>query len=103
MVVNELGSAPLRYYTPGLEQLHSSDSVRVREVVLAGEEPLRASAGRPPAAGFRLVKRLDFNGLVALRFLAASPQVVSARTLRTRNITLLHAIVLAPASVRTAR
>ncbi len=103
MVVNELGSAPLRYYTPGLEQLHSGDSVRVREIVLAGEEPLRASAGTPPAPGFKLVGRRDFTGLVALRFVAARPQVVSARTLRDRNITLLHAIVLAPESVRTAR
>ncbi len=103
MVVNELGSTPLRYYTPGLEQLHSGDSVRVREIVLAGEEPLRASAGRPPAAGFKLAGRYDFTGLVALRFLAPHPEVVSARTLRHANITLLHGIVLAPGSVRTAR
>jgi 4-amino-4-deoxy-L-arabinose transferase-like glycosyltransferase len=103
MVVNELGSAPLRYYTPGLRQLHSTDSVRVREIVMAGEEPIRASAARPPAPGFKLVKKIDFTGLIALRFVAATPQVVSVRTLRDRNITLVHGDVLAPESVRTAR
>ena len=103
VVVNELGSAPLRYYIPGLVQLHSGDSVRVSEVVLTGEEPLRASAGTPPAPGFKLAGRQDFTGLVALRFVASRPRVVSARTLRDRNITLTHAIVLAPESVRTAR
>jgi uncharacterized membrane protein len=103
MVVNELGSAPLRYYVPGLEQLRSGDSVRVREIVLAGEEPLRASAGRPPAPGFRLVARHDFTGVVSLRFLAPQAEVVSERTLRHANITLVHGIVLAPGSVRTTR
>ncbi len=103
MVVNELGSAPLRYYVPGLEQLRSGDSVRVREIVLAGEEPLRASAGRPPAPGFKLVARHDFTGLVSLRFLAPRPEIVSERTLRHANITLVHGIVLAPGSVRTTR
>jgi hypothetical protein len=103
MVVNQLGSAPLRYYTPGLEPLHSAEAVRVKEIVLAGEEPIRASASEPPAPGFRLVKKIDFTGLVALRFVSATPRVVSARTLRAHNITLVHADVLAPGSVRTAR
>jgi mannosyltransferase len=103
MVVNELGSAPLRYYVPGLEQLRSGDSVRVREIVLVGEEPLRASAGRSPAPGFKLVARHDFTGVVSLRFLAPEPEIVSERTLRHANITLVHGIVLAPGSVRTTR
>jgi hypothetical protein len=103
VVVNQLGSAPLRYYTPGLEALHSDDSVRVSEIVMAGEEPIRASAADPPAPGFKLVKKVDFTGLVALRFVAPSPRVVSVRTLRAHNITLVHADVLAPGSVRTAR
>jgi mannosyltransferase len=103
MVVNELGSAPLRYYTPGLEQLHSGESVRVSEIVLAGEEPLKESAGRPPAPGFKLVARHDYTGLVALRFVSAQPETVSERALRHANITLLHGIVLAPGSVRTTR
>lgn len=103
MVVNELGSTPLRYYSPGLRQLHAGDSVRVREIVLAGEEPLRASAGRPPAPGFKLAGRHDFTGLVSLRFLAPRPEVVSERALREANITLVHGIVLAPDSVRTTR
>jgi hypothetical protein len=103
MVVNELGSTPLRYYSSGLEQLHAGDSVRVREIVLAGEEPLRASAGRPPAPGFKLVSRHDFTGLVSLRFVAPRAEVVSERTLRKANITLVHGIVLAPDSVRTTR
>jgi hypothetical protein len=103
MVVNQLGSAPLRYYTPGLEPLHSTESVRVKEIVLAGEEPIRASASEPPAPGFRLVKKIDFTGLVALRFVSPTPRVISARILRDHNITLVHADVLAPGSVRTAR
>ncbi len=103
MVVNQLGSAPLRYYTPGLEPLHSTESVRVKEIVLAGEEPIRASASTPPAPGFRLVKKIDFTGLVALRFVSPTPQVITVRTLRDHNITLVHADVLAPGSVRTAR
>jgi hypothetical protein len=103
VVVNELGSAPLRYYTPALKALHSTESVRVKEIVLAGEEPIRSSAETPPAPGFKLVRKIDFTGLVALRFVAATPQVVSVRTLRERNITLEHADVLAPESVRTAR
>jgi hypothetical protein len=75
----------------------------VREIVLAGEEPLHASAGTPPAPGFKLVGRHDFTGLVSLRFVAPRPEVVSERTLREANITLLHGIVLAPGSVRTTR
>ncbi|HXB16168.1 MAG TPA: glycosyltransferase family 39 protein [Solirubrobacteraceae bacterium] len=103
MVVNQLGSAPLRYYMPGLKPLPSGSSVRTREIVLAGEEPLRESAGRSPAPGFKLVKKIDFSGVVAYRFVAPRPEVVSARRLRARNITLLHADVLAPESIRTAR
>ncbi len=103
MVVNELGSTPLRYYSSGLEQLHAGDSVRVREIVLAGEEPLRASAGKPPAPGFKLVGRHDFTGLVSLRFVAPRAEVVSERALREANITLVHGTVLAPGSVRTTR
>jgi hypothetical protein len=76
--------------------------VRVREIVQVGEEPLRASTGRPPAPGFRLAQRIGLHGLVALRFLAARPYVISERKL-SRGITLQHGIVLAPGSARTAR
>ncbi len=103
MVVNQLGSAPLRYYLPGLQPVPAGSFVRTREIVLAGEEPLRESAGRPPAPGFKLVKKIDFTGVIAYRFVAPRPEVVSARRLRARNITLLHADVLAPESIRTAR
>jgi hypothetical protein len=102
-VVNMLGSAPFRYYTPGLRELPRHDLVRVREIVLAGEEPLRASAGRPPAPGFELAQKLDLHGLVAYRFVAAGPRAISERTLRRRAITSEHAVVLAPDSVQTTR
>ncbi len=105
MVVNELGSAPLRYYTPGLRTApRSGDSVRVREIVLAGEEPLRASAGTPPARRLQARRKARLHGPrgAPLRR-AARRDVVSARTLRHANITLVHGIVLAPGSVRTAR
>ena len=103
VVVNQLGSAPVRYYTPGLQQLHTADSVRVREIVMAGEEPVHASAAVPPVPGFKLVKKIDFTGLVAFRFVAPRPVVVTVRELKSKNITLVHADVLAPDSVRTAR
>lgn len=94
ITVNQLGSAPLRYYTPGLRQLAKGETVRVREIVQAGEEPLRASAGRPPVPGFRLAGTLDFHGLVVFRFRAAKPHLLSETTLRRGAITLEHGIVL---------
>jgi mannosyltransferase len=92
----ELGSAPLEYYLPGLHNLREGDDVRVREIDETGYAPLLASAGEPPAPGFRLLARLDVNGLIVYRFLSAVPRLVSEATLRRHVITLATPEVLVP-------
>jgi mannosyltransferase len=92
----ELGAAPLEYYLPGLRNLDRGSSVSVREIDETGYAPLRASAGRAPAPGFSLRERLDVDGLIAYRFFAATPRVVSEATLRHHVITLAHPEVLVP-------
>jgi 4-amino-4-deoxy-L-arabinose transferase-like glycosyltransferase len=98
----ELGAAPLEYYMPGLHNLHPGASVRVSEIDETGYAPLRASAGEPPASGFRLLARLDVNGLIVYRFVAVSPRSVSEAALRSHVITLAHPEVLIPADVLTS-
>ncbi len=92
----ELGAAPLEYYLPGLHNLARGTSVTVGEIDETGYAPLRASAGRPPASGFRLVQRLDLDGLLVYRFLAPLPLAVSEAALRRHVITLAHPEVLVP-------
>ena len=50
----ELGAAPLEYYLPPLHNLAEGTTVQVREIDETGYSPLTASAGSPPAPGFRL-------------------------------------------------
>jgi hypothetical protein len=90
----ELGSAPLEYYLPGLRNLARGRRVRVREIDETGYAPLRAGAGAAPARGFRLVARVDVHGLVAYRFLAPRPELVSEAELRRHVITLARPEVL---------
>jgi len=92
----ELGAAPLEYYLPPLHNLPRGSSVAVREVDETGYSPLRASAGRPPAAGFHLLERLDIDGLVVYRFVSPLVRSVSEAALRGHVITLAHPEVLAP-------
>jgi mannosyltransferase len=92
----ELGAAPLEYYLPGLHNLARGTSVTVREIDETGYAPLRASAGRPPAPGFRLLDRLNIDGLLVYRFIAPSPRAVSEAALRRHVITLAHPEVLVP-------
>jgi mannosyltransferase len=92
----ELGSAPLEYYLPGLHGLRAGSSVLVSEIDETGYQPLRASAGEPPAPGFRLLARLDVDGLVVYRFVSPVPRLVSERTLRLHVITLASPNVLVP-------
>lgn len=82
----ELGSAPLEYYLPGLHKLTPHTSVLVREIDETGYEPLLASAGEPPAPGFRLVARLDVDGLFVYRFASPVARPVSEETLRRHVI-----------------
>jgi hypothetical protein len=92
----ELGAAPLEYYLPPLRNLTPGTSVAVNEIDETGYAPLRASAGRPPAPAFRLIERLDRNGLLIYRFSSTAPHAVSQATLRRHVITLAHPEVLVP-------
>ena len=94
----ELGAAPLEYYLPGLRNLRRGAAVNVDEIDETGYAPLRASAGRAPASGFSLSERLDVDGLIVYRFLAATPRAVSEAALRRHVITLAHPEVLVPGS-----
>ena len=99
----ELGAAPLEYYIPGLHGLHRGDAVRVSEIDETGYAPLRASAGTPPAPGFRLRERVDVHGLIAYRFVSPVPRVVSETTLRRHVIALEgNPEVLAPSASHAA-
>ncbi|HTD08725.1 MAG TPA: glycosyltransferase family 39 protein [Solirubrobacteraceae bacterium] len=94
----ELGSAPLEYYLHGLHELHARRSVLVREIDETGYAPLRASAGAPPAPGFRLKARLDIDGLIVYRFASVTARLVSEEALRRHVITLAAPNVLVPAN-----
>jgi 4-amino-4-deoxy-L-arabinose transferase-like glycosyltransferase len=92
----ELGAAPLEYYLPPLHNLARHASVRVSEIDETGYAPLRRDAGRPPAAGFRLLARHDIDGLIVYRFVSSVPRLVSEAELRRHVITLAHPEVLVP-------
>ncbi len=98
----ELGSAPLEYYMPGLHELREGSYVRLREIDETGYAPLRASAGEPPAPGFRLRARLDVDGLIVYRFVSPVPRIVSEATLRRHVITLASPDVLVPAGTHVS-
>ncbi len=82
----ELGSAPFEYYQPGLHGLRAGSSVLVSEVDETGYAPLRAAAGAPPAPGFRLLARVNVDGLIAYRFVSPVPRLLSEATLRRHVI-----------------
>jgi mannosyltransferase len=90
----ELGAAPLEYYLPPLHNLAEGTKVTVSEIDETGYAPLKASAGKPPAAGFRLAGKYDVHGLIVYRFVANTPQTVSEATLRRHVITEAHPEVL---------
>jgi hypothetical protein len=77
--------------------------VRLSEIDETGYAPLRSSAGRPPAPGFRPAGRLDIDGLIAFRFRSPAPRPVSETTLSRRVITLAHPEVLVPAGTQESR
>jgi hypothetical protein len=98
----ELGSAPLEYYLPAahLRNLHRGATVLVSEIDETGYSPLRASAGRPPAPGFRLVQRINVHGLIAYRFVSSAPRAVSETALARHVITPAHPEVLVARGAR---
>jgi len=77
----ELGSAPLEYYLPSLNNLHAGQSVSVTEIDETGYAPLRPDAERAPARGFHLTERRDINGLIVYRFISSAPVTISQRSL----------------------
>ncbi len=93
----ELGGAPLEYYIPDLRNLPRGRSVTVTEIDEVGYAPLRASAGLPPAPGFRLLGRQDIDGLIVYRFVSSIPRAVPEAILRRHVITLAHPEVLVSA------
>jgi hypothetical protein len=90
----ELGAAPLEYYMPPLGNLAPGRTITVSEIDEVGYAPLLASAGEPPAPGFRLFDRVDVDGLIAYRFVSSVPRTVSEAALRRHTITLAHPEVL---------
>jgi hypothetical protein len=92
----ELGGAPLEYYLHPLRNLPRGSSVRVMEIDETGYVPLRPSAGRPPAPGFRLLERRDVDGLIVYRFISSAARPVSEAALRRDVITRAHPEVLVP-------
>ena len=79
-------------------------AVTVSEIDEVGYAPLRPSAGEPPAPGFRLLDRVDVNGLIAYRFVSPVPRTVSEATLRRQAITReTHSEVLVSADLSTDR
>ena len=99
----ELGAAPLEYYIPPLHNLPRGASVTVDEIDEIGYAPLRPGAGSPPAPGFRLLDRLDINGLIVYRFVSTLPRTLAEAALRRRVITLAHPEVLVAPSARPGR
>jgi uncharacterized membrane protein len=92
-----LGTAPLQYYLPALRPLAAArSSVTVSEIDETGYPPLRASAGRPPAAGFQLVARRDVSGLLVYRFVSRTPVTLSTQALRQDAISAARTEVLIP-------
>jgi mannosyltransferase len=92
----ELGGAPLEYYLHPLRNLPRGSTVVVTEIDETGYAPLRPSAGRPPAPGFRLLERRDVDGLIVYRFISPQPRTVSEAALRRHVITRAHPEVLVP-------
>jgi len=90
IVTVELGAAPLEYYLPALRlrYLSARRVVRVREIDLVGYVPLRPHATRSPASAFAPAGRSDHDGLLVFRFVAARPQPVSGRFLRSLTPTV---------------
>jgi mannosyltransferase len=98
----ELGAAPLEYYLPPLHNLAEGTKVTVSEIDETGYAPLKSSAGRPPAAGFRLAGKYDVNGLIVYRFVAKTPQMISEATLRRHVIAEAHPEVLVSPGVQVS-
>lgn len=102
VVSTHLGSAPIEYYAPSLRP-PSTSTLNVTEIDKVGYKPLLASAAAPPAPGFTLVQRLDFNGELVYRFLAKRLQSVSQSALKASGMTSGETNVLVSSAAESAR
>jgi len=81
-----LATTPLQYYLGPLQVLPAGSSVKVDEIAEAGYPPLVADPEVPPAPGFRFIGTVRAHGLLAYRFRAPAPLVVSESTLASHSI-----------------
>jgi hypothetical protein len=103
-----LGTTPLQYYMGPLNVLAADRAVRVSEIDEAGYAPIKADAATPPAAGFRYVGKVDANGIIAYRFRASTPHLVSEHDLAAHSITVAKSgespeVLIAPGVVTVGR
>ena len=98
------GSSPIEYFLPGFHVLRKGSSVVLNEIDEAGNEAVRASAPPPPAPGFRLLARVNIDGLIAYRFVSPVPRRVSEATLAGAGHTIARGPteVLVPAGTHTS-
>ena len=96
----ELGAAPLEYYLASFHNAPRGAQLTLDEIDETGYQPLRRSAGRAPAPGFRLVLRRNIDGLILHRFRSARLRGVSESRLRRRVITRARPEVLIAAAQR---
>lgn len=101
VVTTHLGSAPIEYYAASLRPA-SSSMLNVSEIDKVGYSPLLASAASPPAPGFHLAQRLDFNGELVYRFVSQRPQAVSLSGLKASGMTAGETNVLASSAAQSA-
>lgn len=102
VVSTHLGSAPIEYYAAGLRPAAAS-TLSVSEIDKVGYSPLLSSASTPPAPGFHLAQRLDFNGELVYRFVSRRPRTVSLSGLQASGMTAGETNVLASGAAQGAR
>jgi len=102
--VQSFGSTPIEYYLPWFHGLREDSSVVVNEIDETDNGLVRASATQPPAPGFRLLARVNVDGMIAYRFVSSVPQRVSEAALAGagRAITLAPTEVLVPAGTHVS-
>jgi hypothetical protein len=111
ITTDELGSAPLEYYLPGLRlrNLARGRSVLASEIDETGVvssssefyEPFHPSPSEVPT-GFHLLTREEVDGLVVYRFVSPVPRLVNVAALHSRFAMTHGAEVLVPAGSHEA-
>jgi 4-amino-4-deoxy-L-arabinose transferase-like glycosyltransferase len=104
ITVQPFGSTSIEYYLPWFHRLREDSSVVVNEIDETDNGLVRASATQPPAPGFRLLARVNVDGMIAYRFVSPVPRRVSEAALAGagRAITLAPTEVLVPAGTHVS-